>query len=164
MSAPDQSRQECHVDITEAGQTALDWLAAATGLSRQHIKQTMDRGAVWITHGKHTQRLRRAKRQLPAGDTLHLYYDAAVLAQQPPEPGLVADESDYSVWHKPCGMLSQGSKWGDHCTINRWVEKHLAPQRPAFIVHRLDRAATGLMLIAHSRFSNRGRPSVRGRG
>lgn len=46
-------------------------------------------------------------------------------------------------------MLSQGSKWGDHCTINRWVEKRLQPQRPAFVIHRLDRAATGLMIIAH---------------
>jgi tRNA pseudouridine32 synthase/23S rRNA pseudouridine746 synthase len=48
-------------------------------------------------------------------------------------------------------MLSQGSKWGDHCTINRWVEQNHHPQRPAFIVNRLDRAAQGLMLIAHTK-------------
>ena len=48
-------------------------------------------------------------------------------------------------------MLSQGSKWSDHCTINRWSETQLQPQRPAFIVNRLDRAAQGLMLIAHSK-------------
>jgi tRNA pseudouridine32 synthase/23S rRNA pseudouridine746 synthase len=48
-------------------------------------------------------------------------------------------------------MLSQGSKWSDHCTIARYAQQHLAVERPVFIVHRLDRAATGLILIAHSK-------------
>jgi tRNA pseudouridine32 synthase/23S rRNA pseudouridine746 synthase len=48
-------------------------------------------------------------------------------------------------------MLSQGSKWSDHTTLTRWAELHLQPQRPAFLVHRLDRFADGLMLIAHSK-------------
>jgi len=47
--------------------------------------------------------------------------------------------------------LSQGSKWSDHCTIGRYVQQHLTPERPAFVVHRLDKAATGLILIAHSK-------------
>ena len=33
----------------------------------------------------------------------------------------------------------------------RWAERHLQPERPAFTVHRLDRAATGLILIAHTK-------------
>ena len=33
----------------------------------------------------------------------------------------------------------------------RWAERHLEPERPAFTVHRLDRAANGLILIAHSK-------------
>ncbi|MCW8948881.1 MAG: RluA family pseudouridine synthase [Sedimenticola sp.] len=151
MLAKETARQEHHIKVAEDGKTVLDWLASQTALSKQRIKQTLDKGAVWLTHGNHTQRIRRAKRMLPQGDTLHLYYDEAVLQQQPPVPQLIADEGDYSLWYKPCGMLSQGSKWGDHCTINRWVEKHHTPQRPAFIVHRLDRAATGLILIAHSK-------------
>jgi tRNA pseudouridine32 synthase/23S rRNA pseudouridine746 synthase len=64
---------------------------------------------------------------------------------------LIADEGGFSIWYKPFGMLSQGSKWGDHCTISRWVETRLSPQRPAFVVHRLDRAATGLMIVAHAK-------------
>jgi len=73
----------------------------------------------------------------------------------PPTPQLIADEQEYSVWHKPTGMLCQGSKWSDHCTINRWIEtQHLfeqQPQRNSFIVHRLDKAARGLVLIAHTK-------------
>jgi tRNA pseudouridine32 synthase/23S rRNA pseudouridine746 synthase len=48
-------------------------------------------------------------------------------------------------------MLSQGSKWGDHCTITRWAEQHLLPQRNSFTVHRLDRAANGLIIVAHEK-------------
>jgi len=43
------------------------------------------------------------------------------------------------------------AKWGDHCTLTRYAEQHLTPQRSAFLVHRLDRAANGLMVIAHSK-------------
>lgn len=97
------------------------------------------------------QRLRRAKKALKAGDILHFYYDESVLSAEPPVAKLVSDRGDYSVWNKPSGMLSQGSKWGDHCTVYRWAEKHLSPERPAFIVHRLDRAASGLILLAHKK-------------
>ena len=31
------------------------------------------------------------------------------------------------------------------------MQQHLQPQRPAFSVHRLDRAANGLILVAHSK-------------
>jgi tRNA pseudouridine32 synthase/23S rRNA pseudouridine746 synthase len=48
-------------------------------------------------------------------------------------------------------MRCQGSKWSDHSTINRYAELHLQPQRNAFIIHRLDRAATGLLLLGHSK-------------
>jgi tRNA pseudouridine32 synthase/23S rRNA pseudouridine746 synthase len=35
--------------------------------------------------------------------------------------------------------------------VFRWAERHLHPERPAFTVHRLDRAANGLILVAHTR-------------
>lgn len=111
------------------------------------------KGAVWQTRGGKTLRIRRAKKELQRGETLHLYYDERVLSAIPPAPQLISDESSYSVWNKPYGLLSQGSKWGDHCTITRWAEQNLKPQRPAFIVHRLDRAASGLILVAHQKKS-----------
>lgn len=142
---------EVHVPVESPDDSPVDLLQQATGLSRQRIKLAMNRGAVWVTRGRDTQRLRRAKRRLIAGDEVHLYYDAGILAEIPPQPGLVADVGGYSVWQKPSGLRSQGSKWGDHCTLVRWAERHLQPERPAFTVHRLDRAANGLMLVAHSK-------------
>ena len=143
--------QETHVVVTSPEDNAVELLHRATGLSKQQVKATMNKGAVWLTRGTKTQRLRRIKRSLAAGDELHLYYDAKILAEAPAEPVLLADAGGYTVWHKPYGVRSQGSKWGDHCTVARWAEQHLQPERPAFIVHRLDRAASGLLLLAHSK-------------
>jgi len=145
------NRVDVHVQIESAEDSPVDLLKRETGLSKQRIKRAMTRGAVWMTRGKNTQRLRRATRKLRAGDEVHLYYDADILAETPAEPTLVADVGDYSVWNKPYGLRSQGSKWGDHCTVARWSERHLQPERPAFTVHRLDRAANGLILVAHSK-------------
>ncbi len=142
---------ESHVLIESTGDSPVDLLQQATGLSRQRIKFAMTQGAVWLTRGSNTQRLRRAQRTLRTGDEVHLYYDAKILAENPVEPTLIADVSGYSVWRKPYGLRSQGSKWGDHCTVMRWAERNLQPERPAFTVHRLDRAANGLILVAHSK-------------
>jgi len=150
--------KEFHLPISQAGATAVDCLAEASGLSKQLVKQSMQKGCVWLEQHnargddkQFIQRLRRAKRVLKAGETLHFYYDETVLQEQPLEAKLVSDEGAYSVWNKPSGMRSQGSKWGDHCTLYRWSEQHLSPERPAFIVHRLDRAASGLILLAHKK-------------
>ncbi|NOQ82302.1 MAG: RNA pseudouridine synthase [Methylophaga sp.] len=145
------SRFEKHIEVTNNELIAVDLLAQETGISKQKIKLIMQKGAVWVTKGKKTQRLRRAKKTLQQGETVHIYYDQSVLAKEPAEPTLLADEGRYSVWNKPYGLLSQGSKWGDHCTITRWAEQHLKPQRISFVVHRLDRAANGLIIIAHEK-------------
>ncbi len=142
---------ESHVTVESPDGNAVDLLQKSTGLSKQRIKLAMTQGAVWVTRGSNTQRLRRAKRELRVGDEIHLYYNAEILAEVPSEPTLITDVDGYSVWHKPYGLRSQGSKWGDHCTVARWAERNLQPERPAFTVHRLDRAANGLILVAHSK-------------
>jgi tRNA pseudouridine32 synthase/23S rRNA pseudouridine746 synthase len=123
----------------------------ASNLSNAQLKQAINKGALWLTRGKSTQRLRRVKKRLQPNDELHFYYNESVLSNNVLEATLISDETEYSVWYKPYGMLSQGSKWSDHCTIARFAQQNLTPERPVFIVHRLDRAATGLILIAHSK-------------
>ncbi len=120
-------------------------------LSINQIKQAVNKGALWLTRGKSTQRLRKIKKPLQLGDEIHFYYHQQVLDQKPAAAQLIEDFHHYSVWYKPYGMLSQGSKWSDHCTICRWVESHITPQRTAYLVHRLDRAASGLIMVAHSK-------------
>ncbi len=131
-------------------------LATHTGLSQAKIKDAMQKGAVWLHRGNNKTRLRRASKPLKYGDKLEINYSAELLNQRVPEPELVHDEGDYSIWFKPYGLYCQGSRWGDFLSINRWVESHIAAltggaERPVFLVHRLDRATSGLMILCHSK-------------
>lgn len=145
-----ENTEEFHIDVKEEI-TALEQLHISTAYSKSRIKDIMQKGAVWLTSGKNTGRIRRAGKILKPGMAIHLYYDEKVLAQKPAPPLLISDEGSYSIWYKPYGMYSQGTKWGDHCTVYRWAESNLIPQKPAFIVHRLDRAARGLIIVSHSK-------------
>jgi len=156
---------EWHITVTdkhvndEGSETAISILekysvTQGARLSKSEFKQAISKGALWLTpvkNKKQTQRLRRVKKHLLVGDELHFYFNSEVLSTTVPQALLIEDLVDYSVWFKPYGMLSQGSKWSDHCTIARFAQQNLPNERPAFIVHRLDRAATGLILIAHSK-------------
>ncbi len=150
MNVKPVQRLEQQVEADEDGIKAIDLLAQAVPLSRQKLKQTMEKGGIWLKKARGgRRRLRRAKSVLQKGDVLELHYDAHILDTQAPEPVLIADKKAYSVWFKPANMLSQGSKFADHCAITRWVEKTHTPRRAVYLVHRLDRAASGLILLAH---------------
>jgi tRNA pseudouridine32 synthase/23S rRNA pseudouridine746 synthase len=166
------------IPIDKAGISAVQWLAEHCDLSKQCLKDAMTKGAVWLQRGSlgnsassyasnsadssvdgrstatgAVKPIRRASNKLNLGDRLFLYYDTSVLQQVPPTPSLLYENTHYSVWNKPSGMLSHGSKWGDHCSITRWVEQHHPAQRPSFLIHRLDRAASGIIMIAHNKKS-----------
>lgn len=139
-------------DVADLNDTnPLELLAQASGLSKQKVKEAMKKGAVWLSRGKQAKPLRRKNARLTQGDELHLYYNEQVLGEKVAKPELIADEGDYSVWNKPCGVWSQGSKWGDHCSIGRLVEEHFGYNRQTYVVHRLDRAARGLIIVAHNK-------------
>ncbi len=129
---------------------ARDILAAKTGLPREKIVEALTKGAVWLTRRNRKNRIRTGSVLLKPGDFLELNYDPRVLSLVPPQPLLVADRRDYTVWFKPAGLLAQGSLFGDHCSLLRLAELHFKDKRQVFLVHRLDREAAGLMLIAHS--------------
>jgi len=139
------------IAIDDSGISALDHLSNHTELSKQRIKLAMKNGAVWLESAHGISRIHRVKKILSTGDYLHIYYDEEIQNGEVDAAMLVADEEQYSVWNKPYGMYSQGTKWGDHYTVYRYAETHLKPQRPAFPVHRLDRAANGLIIIAHTK-------------
>jgi len=140
----------CNLQVT-APAIACQLLADTSGLPKERIKHAMIKGAVWLkSPGKEERRLRKAKFKLRPGDFVQLFYDANVLAQTPPEPTCIAEYDDFSVWFKPPWLLSQGSRYGDHCSLLRLAEKS-DQQRDFMLIHRLDREASGLILLAHNR-------------
>ena len=137
--------------VVEKGRPAVasDLLAGLSGLSRSAVKDAMNKGAVWLRRGDRgpRRRLRRARTDLRPGDRVELHYDRALLAQVPPQATLLEDRRDYSVWRKPANLLSQGTDFGDHCSLLRQVER---ARGKAFLVHRLDREAVGIVVVAHT--------------
>ena len=132
--------------------TACDVLAAHTGLSKTRIKQAMNKGAVWHQRPKtKLRRLRKATATVKPGDRLLLYYDPAILSLTPTDASCQLDMQHYSIWLKPAGLMTQGTRYGDHCALSRQVERHFKMKREALLVHRIDREAAGLVIIAHSR-------------
>jgi len=151
---------EKHILVTDAEHSILQLLSDAlesspevssSQLSTSQLKQAINKGCLWLERGKNIKRIRRLKTQLQPGQQLHFYYNQKVLSEEALEAELIEDNGAYSVWHKPAGMLCQGSKWGDHTTIYRYAEKQLTPQRNSIIVHRLDKMTSGLMILAHQR-------------
>ena len=134
---------------------ALAEVADATALPSAVLQEAALKGAVWLRAAQGDQNYRKPRRVRALNETYQsrdeilLNYDAAVLAEVAPLPVLMSDQVNYSVWYKPAGVLSQGTKWGDHCSMCYLVEQ--VHGKPALLVHRLDRAASGLMIMAHTK-------------
>lgn len=114
----------------------------------------MNCGAVWLhrSHAK-SRRIRRATARVKQGDRVSLYYDESILSQVPPCAHCIRDLKAYSVWFKPANLMTQGTHFGDHAALARQVEQHFTPRRKTFLVHRLDRETSGLVIMAHNRRS-----------
>jgi len=152
MSETEKDVKSIQVNMTiSAWGSGLTQLAEFSALSEEEVADAARKGGVWCKRIKlhKLRRVRNLEEPLSIGDELYLNYNASVLAQTPLVPVIVADEVNYSIWNKPAGMLSQGSKWSDHCTITETVSG--VHGKPTFLVHRLDRAAAGLIVVAHTK-------------
>jgi len=135
-------------DAGEAGA----FLLGKTGLSLPRIQEALAKGALRLKRkGQKWFRLRRGDVPLGAGDEVAFHYDGDILARVPPAAGLVEDRKEYSVWFKPPGLMTQGSPWGDHCSLERQAELHFRGRRQVYLIHRLDREASGLVLLGHTK-------------
>ncbi len=146
---------EWQVSPQNAGE-AVEFLVQHTGLSKRKLKEAMNKGAVWLRHGRgKLKRLRRATTLLQAGDVLTLHYDPELLEREPPRATLLWRCREYSLWYKPPGLLAQGNEFGDHASLLRQAELSDPMRKPVYLIHRLDREAQGLMLIAHTQTAAR---------
>lgn len=136
-------------------QTAIDTLLSASELPADILNSCFDNGAVWLQQRGKPQRCRSPEQTVQPGERLFLNCNDSTLAPCPHQPTLIADHQRFSLWFKPAGMFSQGSKWGDHWAMYRWIEQHYWPERQALITHRLDRFTSGIMLVAHDDETNR---------
>jgi 23S rRNA pseudouridine1911/1915/1917 synthase len=128
-------------------------LGPVAGLSRKEAKQLLRRGAVSVRQRQNV----RHDTKLEPGDLVSIS-----IAKRPPDAevalrGLRIVHLDEAVIvvDKPAGLLSMGSAREKERTAHRILNDYLkaetkSPSQQAFIVHRLDRETSGLMLFARS--------------
>lgn len=140
--------------VVQVNENVLQALQRETMLSDSVLFDAATKGAVWVSlqRGKgqtKPRRLRSLNTDVSEGSGIILNYDQRVLAKEPQSMRCVSDHVNYGIWFKPAGMLCQGTKWSDH-TVATQVASCISGKH-CHLVHRLDRAACGLLLIAYTK-------------
>ncbi len=107
-------------------------------------------GAVWLKRRKYQARVRDEKNLKP-NDELLYHYAPELLRAEPPELKAIHLDPHFSVWLKPRDMTISGSRFCDHTSLKRCVETQHPTQAAVYVVHRLDRFTTGLIVVAHDK-------------
>lgn len=127
----------------------IDFLEKYTKLSKTTLKKVLNNGGVWLRKLSTSKRLRTRRATTPLTNDSHIefFFDPKFLTLDVPVAREVLSHKEWGLWYKPAGLLSQGTDFGDHASILRQVEQ---AKGKAFLVHRLDREAHGLMLFAYN--------------
>ena len=132
----------------------LPWLIGPpASLSRKQAKDLLRFGAVTVLH----KRSVRHDTRLEPGDLVTISTAKRTRDAEIDLHGLRIVHLDEAVVvvDKPAGLLSMGSAREKERTAHRILNEHLkaltkSPTQQAFIVHRLDRETSGLMLFART--------------
>lgn len=127
----------------------IDYLEKYSKLSKSTLKKVLNNGGVWVRLFNHSKllRVRRATLDLNKDSLVEFYYDPKLTSMKIPEGKELTNFKEWGLWYKPSGLMSQGNEFGDHCSIMRQVEKS---KNKAWLIHRLDREASGLILFAYT--------------
>jgi tRNA pseudouridine32 synthase/23S rRNA pseudouridine746 synthase len=128
----------------------IDYLEKYSGLSKSTLKKILNNGGVSarrFTNSK-LQRVRKATLELTLESLVEFHYDPKFLNMVVPVATELTKFREWGIWYKPPGLMSQGNEFGDNASIMRQVEK--AHMHNAWLIHRLDREASGLMIFAYN--------------
>ncbi len=133
------------------GATLGELLGKLSGLPEAAVAEAARKGSVWLQRAGRGKilRCRSTEEPLSPRDVVQFFYDPRVLKLPELEDAeCVYENKNYGVWIKAPGVVPQGTQTGDHASLLRCVE--LKTGHEVFLVHRLDRETTGLMLIAYT--------------
>jgi tRNA pseudouridine32 synthase/23S rRNA pseudouridine746 synthase len=128
----------------------IDFLELHSKLSKSIIKKVLNNGGVWLKlfNSSKLVKNRRATQEINLESKIEFYHNPKLTSMIIPNAIELTKFKDWGLWYKPAGLLSQGTEFGDHCSILRQIEK---AKNKAWMVHRLDREAQGLMLFAYNK-------------
>ncbi|HOX61219.1 MAG TPA: RluA family pseudouridine synthase [Candidatus Magasanikbacteria bacterium] len=134
------------------------FLTDKLGLSRTSVKNTIDSGTVTV-NGKLP---RKAGDRVKPGDIVILHVEVGgeedVVVDEKIIPKIIAQTRNWAVVEKPAGMLTHPTQAGETGTLADWIREKYPetkrvgdePKMRPGIVHRLDREASGLLVIARN--------------
>lgn len=161
-----QPSQKILVNSESAGQRLDVFLSASLKISRSQAQKMLDRKLV-LLNGKLPK---KSGEIVKAGDTAvcgqmipgyiaHQGTAAEAAAEEQPAAAIkiVTETPDYIVVDKPWGLITHPTQAGEKNTLSGWVAAKYPeilkigddPARPG-IVHRLDKEASGLLVIART--------------
>lgn len=152
----ESGKTEWKVTKEEAGLRLDKWLAAPERLgSRSRALTALAKGKIFINQAEQTSA--DAARKLSHGETVRLWMDRPGSSQrrysERRSSGLhiIYEDQDLVVINKPAGLLSVPlpAKPEESSLLDQ-VKHHLRSQqkKSAFVVHRIDRDTSGLVLVA----------------
>lgn len=130
--------------------------ALCQSLSRKKIKMIIDRGGAYLNK----KRVMIAKKNVAEGDLIELFWDEDRLLKSDQLKSIpvsvLADTPQFLVINKPSGLPSQATLTSSedtviHALCSQFPEKYKTNE--LFLVHRLDKDTSGVMLIAKSKAS-----------
>jgi 23S rRNA pseudouridine1911/1915/1917 synthase len=152
------------IDASDAGTRLDKFLASPDRLgSRAKAASALERGKVFLNGSEAT--LADAAERLSAGDVVRVWMDRPGSSKArlgPLEPGglqIVYEDDSLLVLNKPPGLLAVPLARRDEApSVYTFLESHLRTRgkRRPFVVHRIDRDTSGLVVFAkHARAQER---------
>lgn len=122
-------------------------LAGLSDLSRNNVKSLLKNGEVLVDGRTVTQ----YDHPLGKGQTVKIIRSAARSGRRGESLKIIYEDSDLIAVNKPAGLLSVGTGKQDDMTAYRLLTDYVRGHNPksrVFIVHRLDRDTSGVLLMA----------------
>ncbi len=151
------------VEAEGAGSRLDIWLAAQMGVSRSSLERKFKAGQILINGNPARQHHFLKINDVVAVETKIINPSPAVVSSPSsilPEIEIIKETPEYLVINKPAGLVMHPAPAYTDITLVDWLLKHYPkiakigddPERPG-IVHRLDREASGLVVIAKTQDS-----------
>ena len=144
-----------NVEISQAERLDQYVTRLVPSISRAYAVKLIEAGNVAVNH----EPQRKAGYKLRGSDTVQITYDEVAAAVIPNiDLPVIYEDADCVVVEKPIGLLTHSKGvFNPEATVASWLHSHLqaelaetdtGPNNRAGIVHRLDRATSGLIICA----------------
>lgn len=127
------------------GKLLVDVLAENSKFSKSQIKKMMVDGSVFQIFKGSRKHARKARLTVKQDDVIECYFDPSIDHDIDFDFKTLFESSNFGIYHKPAGAMTEGTNYGDKSSLIRHVQKL---KKYVFLINRLDREIEGLVVVA----------------